>query len=53
MIEAFGWVAAALGVASSLPQLVRILRSGTSAGVSLTLWQLMAASTAGSGSCRT
>ena len=45
MIEVFGWAAAALGVSSSLPQLVRILRSDTSAGVSLTLWQLVAAAT--------
>nr|WP_255698059.1 PQ-loop domain-containing transporter [Tessaracoccus sp. ZS01] len=46
VIEVFGWFAAALGVSSSIPQLVRILRSGTSAGVSLTLWQLVTGSTA-------
>lgn len=45
MIEAFGWVAAVLGVSASLPQLIRILRSGTSAGVSLMLWQLMTSAT--------
>ncbi|GAA4906786.1 hypothetical protein GCM10025789_27800 [Tessaracoccus lubricantis] len=46
MIEVFGWSAAALGVSSSIPQLVRILRSQTSAGVSLTLWQLVTGATA-------
>ena len=46
MIEVFGWLAAAIGVAANLPQLLRILRAGTSAGVSLRLWQVGAASTA-------
>lgn len=45
MIEIFGWVAAAIGVASNLPQLIRILRAKTSAGVSLRLWQISAATT--------
>ncbi|MHA6512113.1 PQ-loop domain-containing transporter [Tessaracoccus sp. Z1128] len=45
MIEVFGWVAAAIGVASNLPQLIRILRARTSAGVSLRLWQISAATT--------
>lgn len=45
MIEIFGWVAAAIGVASNLPQLIRILRARTSAGVSLRLWQISAATT--------
>lgn len=45
MIEAWGWVAAALGLAANLPQLIRILRARTSAGVSLRLWQVGAAST--------
>lgn len=45
MIEVFGWVAAAIGVASNVPQLIRILRAGTSAGVSLRLWQISAATT--------
>lgn len=45
-IEVFGWVAAALGVSSNLPQLIRILRERTSAGVSVQLWQVTAASTA-------
>ena len=45
MIEVFGWTAAAIGLAVGIPQLIRILRSGTSAGVSLRLWQLNAATT--------
>lgn len=45
MIEVFGWVAAGIGVTAGLPQLVRILRSKTSAGVSLLLWQLMTGAT--------
>lgn len=46
MIEVFGWAAAALGVGSSVPQFVRIIRQRTSAGVSLRTWQISAASTA-------
>ncbi|MDO5677423.1 MAG: hypothetical protein Q4G35_07960 [Propionibacteriaceae bacterium] len=45
MIEVLGWVAATLGMMTSVPQLVRILRSGTSAGVSMVLWQLVAGAT--------
>lgn len=40
MIHALGWVAAALGIISALPQLLRILRTRSSAGVSVRLWQL-------------
>lgn len=43
MTEILGWLAAAIGVSSSIPQVVRILRSGTSSGVSMRLWQLTAA----------
>lgn len=43
MIEVFGWVAAVIGIVSNIPQLVRILRARTSAGVSLRLWQLTVA----------
>lgn len=46
MIELLGWVAAALGVGSSVPQYLRVLRQRSSAGVSLQLWQVSAASTA-------
>lgn len=35
-----GWAAAAAGSALSIPQLVRILRERTSAGLSLLMWQL-------------
>ena len=44
VIDIVGWLAAALSAALSLPQLVRLIRAGTSAGLSLLLWQcLMAA----------
>ena len=43
-IEIFGWVAAAIGVASNVPQLARIFTARTSAGVSVHLWQVAAAS---------
>ena len=43
MLTVLGWVAAACGSALSLPQLVRILRAKTSAGLSLLLWQLLMA----------
>lgn len=46
MIDVFGWVAATIGIAMNIPQLVRILRVRTSAGVSLRLWQVQAATTA-------
>lgn len=46
MIEVFGWVAATVGVASCVPQLIRILRERTSAGVSVPLWQITAGCTA-------
>ncbi|HMS38306.1 MAG TPA: SemiSWEET family transporter, partial [Arachnia sp.] len=46
MIEVFGWVAATIGLAVGVPQLFRILRSASSAGVSLRLWQLNAATSA-------
>ncbi len=45
MIDLFGWVAAAIGIAMNVPQLVRILRVRTSAGVSLRLWQVQASTT--------
>jgi uncharacterized protein with PQ loop repeat len=46
VIEVFGWVAATIGLAVGVPQLFRILRSASSAGVSLRLWQLNAATSA-------
>lgn len=45
-IEVFGWVAATIGIASNLPQLARILTARSSAGVSVHLWQVTAATTA-------
>ena len=43
VIAVLGWIAAACGSALSLPQLVRIIRARTSAGLSLLLWQLLMA----------
>lgn len=45
MTDVFGWVAAAIGLSASIPQLLRILRAGNSAGVSMRLWQITAATT--------
>ncbi|RMB59821.1 PQ-loop domain-containing transporter [Tessaracoccus antarcticus] len=42
-LDILGWVAASFGMASALPQLLRLLRTRSSAGVSLTLFQLNAA----------
>ncbi|MGV8847759.1 SemiSWEET family sugar transporter [Tessaracoccus sp.] len=44
-LEILGWVAASFGTASALPQLIRLLRTRSSAGVSLTLFQLNAGAT--------
>lgn len=40
LLDVLGWVAACTGMLSGLPQLVRLLRERTSAGVSLPMWQL-------------
>lgn len=40
-VDIFGWVCAAVGACLSLPQAIRLVRSRTSAGVSLLSWQLM------------
>lgn len=39
-VDLFGWVCAAVGATLSLPQAIRLVRSRTSAGVSLLSWQL-------------
>ncbi|MGO1385234.1 MAG: SemiSWEET family sugar transporter [Arachnia sp.] len=44
-LDILGWVAATFGMASAFPQLIRILRTRSTAGVSLSLFQLNAAST--------
>lgn len=44
-LDILGWVAASFGMASAFPQLFRLLRTRSSAGVSLRLFQLNAAST--------
>jgi len=41
-----GWIAAAIGISASVPQVWRVLRSGTSAGISMRLWQISLATTA-------
>lgn len=41
LIDAFGWFVAVLGCSISLPQLFRLVRSRTVAGVALTTWQVM------------
>lgn len=43
VVDLVGWLAAALSAALSLPQLVRLIRAGTSAGLSLLLWQCLLA----------
>lgn len=40
MIDAFGWFVAVLGCSISLPQLLRLVRARTVAGVALTTWQV-------------
>ena len=45
-LDLLGWLAAALGMASSLPQLVRLFRVRRTAGLSLSLFQLNAAASA-------
>ncbi|MDO5737377.1 MAG: PQ-loop domain-containing transporter [Propionibacteriaceae bacterium] len=44
-LDILGWVAASFGMASALPQLLRIYRTRSSAGVSLSLFQLNAGAT--------
>lgn len=39
-LEIFGWLCAVSSAAISLPQLVRLIKARTSAGLSLLLWQL-------------
>ena len=41
MVVIWGWVCALAGTFASLPQVVRLLRAGTSDGVSLLMWQLL------------
>ena len=42
-VDLLGWVAAALGMASTLPQLLRLIRVRRTEGLSLSLFQLNAA----------
>lgn len=39
-VDALGWAAAVFGASVALPQVVRLLRTRTSSGVSLIAWQL-------------
>ena len=43
VISILGWAAALIGAVTTLPQLIKILRSGTTAGISLTNFQLLLA----------
>ncbi len=45
-IDLLGWIAATLGMASTLPQLVRLFRVRSTEGLSLSLFQLNAAASA-------
>lgn len=47
VVDLFGWACALFGSLLSLPQVVHLLRSRTSAGLSLTSWQLMLAANIG------
>lgn len=40
MVDTIGWIAAAIGACISLPQLLRLLRTNSIAGVALTTWQI-------------
>ncbi|MET0692724.1 MAG: PQ-loop domain-containing transporter [Propionibacteriaceae bacterium] len=40
LIDALGWAAAVFGSSVALPQVIRLLRTKTTAGVSLMAWQL-------------
>lgn len=40
LVVALGWFAAALASVVALPQVIKLLRSGTSAGISLNAWRL-------------
>lgn len=41
MVVFWGWVCALAGSVASMPQVVRLLRSGRSEGISLLMWQLL------------
>lgn len=40
-VEVIGWLAAGVGAATMVPQLVKLVRTGNSAGVSLLAWQTL------------
>ena len=44
LVVALGWAAATLASLVAIPQVIKLLRSGTTAGISLTAWRLMLAS---------
>ena len=41
LVVVWGWICALVGMFGSLPQVARLLRAGTSSGVSLLMWQLL------------
>lgn len=46
LLDSLGWLAAAVGMSSVLPQLIRLVRVRTSAGLSTRMWQLNVACSA-------
>lgn len=47
VVEIYGWACAIVGSVGSLPQVIRLLRSQTTAGLALVMWQLTAAASLG------
>ena len=47
LLELWGWACAAAGSMLAVPQFVRVLRAGTTAGLSLVLWQFSVAASIG------
>lgn len=47
LLEVWGWVAAATGVVMNVPQLMRLVKERTSAGVALLQWQVVVACSLG------
>lgn len=47
MVDIWGWVCAVVGSVIAIPQVVQLLRTRSSAGLSLLMWQLSAAASVG------
>lgn len=46
VFDILGWIAAGFGMSAAVPQLVRLWRTGVSAGLSVLMWQITAGTTA-------